>query len=278
MLTCVLLILNAYIEKQLSKLVNLGYGTKRKRIQPRTKLLDIKTIVHLIFSIFALMVFLKCTKFDVFIPNKFSKGLMEAPDAIKSLFNHRSSEQNGIMTVDNLYKFLIEIQGEEDTNATKDDAQSEHREGRRLDEERRGRPLKISNDLQSCHQRLTHEWCKEIEEERCLERRVAPAKDVDLSNKDGLKRIYRVDVDVPAVDWLDSWFDPFIDEVNKEARQVNHLIIDALRWEYIQLLDITHMSKFRADAHPAIWLGKKDAIAIWAQDCMHWCLPGLPNI
>ncbi|KAK9121683.1 hypothetical protein Syun_019300 [Stephania yunnanensis] len=102
-----------------------------------------------------------------------------------------------------------------------------------------------------------------------------PAKDVNLSNKDGLKGIYHADVDVPA---LDSWFDPFIDGVNKEARQVNHLIMDALRWAYIQLLDITHMSKFRVDAHPTIRLGKKDAVAIWAQDCMHWCLPSLPNI
>ncbi|KAK9145330.1 hypothetical protein Sjap_005233 [Stephania japonica] len=205
-----------------------------------------------------------------------------------------------------------------------------------------------------------------------------PAKDANLSNKDGLKGIYRVDVDVPAVDWaeatnfydilvfntghwwgvdkfpsetplvfyqggrpilppiglhdglkvvlknmishiqkavpnqtlkfwrmqsprhfyggewnqngsclfsdplekieLDSWFDPLNDGVNKEARQVNHLIMDALRGTGIQLLDITHMSEFRADAHPAIWLGKKDAVAIWGQDCMHWCLPGLPDI
>ncbi|KAK9126094.1 hypothetical protein Scep_014940 [Stephania cephalantha] len=55
---------------------------------------------------------------------RFKAAVAEAPDEIKSLFNHHSSEQNGIMTVDNLYKFLIEIQGEEDTNATKDDAQS----------------------------------------------------------------------------------------------------------------------------------------------------------
>ncbi|BBH09262.1 Plant protein of unknown function D [Prunus dulcis] len=33
----------------------------------------------------------------------------------------------------------------------------------------------------------------------------------------------------------------------------------------------------RADAHPAIWLGQKDAVAIWGQDCMHWCLPGVPD-
>uniref|UniRef100_A0A453MWX5 Trichome birefringence-like C-terminal domain-containing protein n=5 Tax=Aegilops tauschii TaxID=37682 RepID=A0A453MWX5_AEGTS len=37
------------------------------------------------------------------------------------------------------------------------------------------------------------------------------------------------------------------------------------------------MSEFRADAHPAIWLGKKDAVAVWGQDCMHWCLPGVPD-
>ncbi|RZC47019.1 hypothetical protein C5167_039962 [Papaver somniferum] len=65
--------------------------------------------------------------------------------------------------------------------------------------------------------------------------------------------------------------------VNKEVRQVNSLIEDALQGSDIQLLPLTHLSEFRADAHPAIWLGKKDAVAVWGQDCMHWCLPGLPD-
>ncbi|KAK9094339.1 hypothetical protein Scep_025808 [Stephania cephalantha] len=31
-----------------------------------------------------------------------------------------------------------------------------------------------------------------------------PAKDANLSNKDGLKGIYRVDVDLPALDWVEA--------------------------------------------------------------------------
>ncbi|KAI3994738.1 hypothetical protein MKX01_002354 [Papaver californicum] len=66
---------------------------------------------------------------------------------------------------------------------------------------------------------------------------------------------------------LDIWFSPSNKGVNKEVRQVNN----------IQLLPLTHLSEFSADAHPAIWLGKKDAVTVWGQDCMHWCLPGLPD-
>lgn len=76
---------------------------------------------------------------------------------------------------------------------------------------------------------------------------------------------------------LDSWFDPRNRGVNKDAREVNSLIQSALIGTDIQLFNLTYLSEFRADAHPAIWLGKKDAVAIWGQDCMHWCLPGLPD-
>ncbi|KAL5705539.1 Protein trichome birefringence-like 12 [Ranunculus cassubicifolius] len=76
---------------------------------------------------------------------------------------------------------------------------------------------------------------------------------------------------------LDTWFDPSNNGVNMEARRVNRLIEEAVQGTDIQLLDLTHLSEFRADAHPAIWLGKKDAVAIWGQDCMHWCLPGVPD-
>lgn len=65
--------------------------------------------------------------------------------------------------------------------------------------------------------------------------------------------------------------------MNREAREVNVRIKQAVEGTDIQLLDLTHLSEFRADAHPAIWLGKKDAVAIWGQDCLHWCLPGLPD-
>lgn len=76
---------------------------------------------------------------------------------------------------------------------------------------------------------------------------------------------------------LDSWFDPSNNGVNKEARLLNHMIEEALKGSDIRILNLTHMSEYRADAHPAIWLGAKDAVADWGQDCMHWCLPGVPD-
>ncbi|XP_078433324.1 trichome birefringence-like protein (DUF828) [Wolffia australiana] len=76
---------------------------------------------------------------------------------------------------------------------------------------------------------------------------------------------------------LDSWFEPRNRGVNKEAREINRLIWQAVQETDIHLLNITHMSEFRADAHPAIWLGTKDAVKVWGQDCLHWCLPGLPD-
>lgn len=76
---------------------------------------------------------------------------------------------------------------------------------------------------------------------------------------------------------LDSWFDPINNGVNKEARLLNNVIKEVLIGSDIQLLDLTHLSEFRADAHPAVWLGKKDAVAVWGQDCLHWCLPGVPD-
>ncbi|CAH8363336.1 unnamed protein product [Eruca vesicaria subsp. sativa] len=78
-------------------------------------------------------------------------------------------------------------------------------------------------------------------------------------------------------DQLDLWFDPRNNGVNKEARMFNQIIKNELRTTEIKLLDLTHLSEYRADAHPAIWLGKQDAVAIWGQDCMHWCLPGVPD-
>ncbi|XP_051132072.1 protein trichome birefringence-like 12 isoform X1 [Andrographis paniculata] len=76
---------------------------------------------------------------------------------------------------------------------------------------------------------------------------------------------------------LDLWFDPWNNGVNTEARKLNLMIEEVLRGTSIRTLDLTRLSEFRADAHPSIWLGKKDAVAIWGQDCMHWCLPGVPD-
>ncbi|KAL9263185.1 trichome birefringence-like 12-like protein [Drosera capensis] len=132
------------------------------------------------------------------------------------------------------------------------------------------------------------------------------------SDQNGLKGFNRVDVDIPAADWADitDFYDVLVftlvivseafflagigikvavacliillkkhsnNGVNKEARQINNLIQEAVRGTNIRLLDLTHLSEYRVDAHPSIWLGKQDAVAIWGQDCMHWYLPGVPD-
>jgi hypothetical protein len=77
---------------------------------------------------------------------------------------------------------------------------------------------------------------------------------------------------------LDAWFDPRFRGVNKDARTVNAVTEEALAGSSgIRLVNLTYMSEFRADAHPAAWLGKKGVVAAYGQDCMHWCLPGVPD-
>lgn len=58
---------------------------------------------------------------------------------------------------------------------------------------------------------------------------------------------------------------------NVEARVVNQHLYKALNHSGFKILDITHMSEFRADAHPSTAGGKKH------DDCMHWCLPGITD-
>ncbi|KAJ4764505.1 Protein trichome birefringence [Rhynchospora pubera] len=58
---------------------------------------------------------------------------------------------------------------------------------------------------------------------------------------------------------------------NVESRLVNHHLSEALQESRFHILDVTSMSEFRADAHPSTTGGKKH------EDCMHWCLPGLPD-
>jgi len=55
---------------------------------------------------------------------------------------------------------------------------------------------------------------------------------------------------------------------NTEVRLVNQHLMKALEQSTFRVLNITHMSEFRADAHPSTTGGKKH------DDCMHWCLPG----
>ena len=76
---------------------------------------------------------------------------------------------------------------------------------------------------------------------------------------------------------LEGWFGLGKKNVNREAREVNAIIALALDGSHFDVLNISHMSEFRRDAHPAMWLGQKDAHIIWGQDCLHWCLPGLPD-
>ncbi|GKV23772.1 hypothetical protein SLEP1_g33468 [Rubroshorea leprosula] len=58
---------------------------------------------------------------------------------------------------------------------------------------------------------------------------------------------------------------------NVEARMVNEHLYKALEESNLHVLDITRMSEFGADAHPATAGGKKH------DDCMHWCLPGITD-
>nr|XP_004289727.2 PREDICTED: protein trichome birefringence-like 13 [Fragaria vesca subsp. vesca] len=58
---------------------------------------------------------------------------------------------------------------------------------------------------------------------------------------------------------------------NVEARLVNQHLYKFLQESGLHILDITHLSEFRADAHPSAAGGKKH------DDCMHWCLPGLTD-
>ncbi|CAL1363878.1 unnamed protein product [Linum trigynum] len=58
---------------------------------------------------------------------------------------------------------------------------------------------------------------------------------------------------------------------NVESRLVNRHLLRAISGSSFHVLDITHMSEFRADAHPASAGGKKH------DDCMHWCLPGVTD-
>ncbi|KAG5406467.1 hypothetical protein IGI04_012586 [Brassica rapa subsp. trilocularis] len=59
---------------------------------------------------------------------------------------------------------------------------------------------------------------------------------------------------------------------NVEVRLVNQHLYNSLENRSgFHVLDITQMSEYRADAHPATSGGKNH------DDCMHWCLPGLTD-
>ncbi|KAF2294247.1 hypothetical protein GH714_008582 [Hevea brasiliensis] len=58
---------------------------------------------------------------------------------------------------------------------------------------------------------------------------------------------------------------------NVESRLVNQHLFKAIEGSNFHILDITHMTEFRADAHPSTAGGKRH------DDCMHWCLPGITD-
>ncbi|KAL2343896.1 hypothetical protein Fmac_005181 [Flemingia macrophylla] len=74
-----------------------------------------------------------------------------------------------------------------------------------------------------------------------------------------------------SVEQVEELFSVRNNGTNVEARLVNEHLYKALKGSSFIILDITHMSEFRADAHPASAGGKKH------DDCMHWCLPGITD-
>lgn len=77
---------------------------------------------------------------------------------------------------------------------------------------------------------------------------------------------------------VELWFRPENGGVNREEREVNKVIRNVLDGTSFRVLDVAYMSEFRADAHPALWLSGKNSHLIWGQDCLHWCVPGIPDI
>ncbi|KAL3515410.1 hypothetical protein ACH5RR_022312 [Cinchona calisaya] len=70
---------------------------------------------------------------------------------------------------------------------------------------------------------------------------------------------------------VEEFFSIENNRTNVEARLVNGHLYNALKGSGFHMLDITHMSEYRADAHPSTAGGKKH------DDCMHWCLPGITD-
>ena len=64
-----------------------------------------------------------------------------------------------------------------------------------------------------------------------------------------------------------------------EARpRVDHFAQVAISGsDVVKLLDITFLSQFRADGHPSQWATAGKELRK-PQDCLHWCLPGVPDV
>ncbi|KAK7400424.1 hypothetical protein VNO78_11630 [Psophocarpus tetragonolobus] len=74
-----------------------------------------------------------------------------------------------------------------------------------------------------------------------------------------------------SIEQVEELFSVKNNGTNVETRLVNEHLYKALKGSSFITLDITHLSEFRADAHPASAGGKKH------DDCMHWCLPGITD-
>ncbi|KAI4299222.1 hypothetical protein L6164_032702 [Bauhinia variegata] len=74
-----------------------------------------------------------------------------------------------------------------------------------------------------------------------------------------------------STEMVEELFSVKNNRTNVEVRLVNEHLYRALKGSGFKILDITHLSEFRADAHPSTAGGKKH------DDCMHWCLPGITD-
>ncbi|KAL0911395.1 hypothetical protein M5K25_019533 [Dendrobium thyrsiflorum] len=74
-----------------------------------------------------------------------------------------------------------------------------------------------------------------------------------------------------GIEEVEDFFSLEKNGTNVEVRLVNQHLMKAVKGSSFHILNITHMSEFRADAHPSTTGGKKH------EDCMHWCLPGLTD-
>mmetsp|Transcript_29268 Transcript_29268/g.82574 ORF Transcript_29268/g.82574 Transcript_29268/m.82574 type:complete len:350 (-) Transcript_29268:413-1462(-) len=63
----------------------------------------------------------------------------------------------------------------------------------------------------------------------------------------------------------------------KESARHNHLLASSLAGSGIHILNITHLSSMRPDAHPANLQTYNGPGGVKLQDCVHWCLPGVPD-
>ena len=64
-----------------------------------------------------------------------------------------------------------------------------------------------------------------------------------------------------------------VEKKNVSSQVVDKIAEDAVRGTRIHLLNITYISAFRDDAHIS-----KYKLDQQHQDCLHWCLPGVPDV